>query len=471
MRQPNPEPLPDWFAELLAEDDAPPAAPQSHSRTADPARLSVGELEVLLDEKRRSERQLRQRELRARLGTGTLSESRPSSVGEVFPQHLDHSTEKKSARDTPPTDSKALLDQPYVPPAIAASIAHEVNPPLADDDTFSNRFRSPALEPPKRGVEGAPPRRGRFDKLWFGLEVLVIVLCLGALAYWLLDLTGHPLDSFFSDPKPTGMAAHGDGRTVNVTGGRPLAIALPQSAATIVAPTSPTATQGVLEAPVLPTQADTAITTAADPTNAVVAAPTQPSSIVGTAAPATTGATRSSSTAVAPTQSRNVPTPASTPVVVAPAPIQPVPATNFLNQPATRIVIPKIGVDTGMKEVTININRWQVADFAAGHHRGTANPGETGNMVVAGHRDIRGSVFLKLPDLAPGDLIYYYTDAGRYTYTVTDTFIVLPNDISVMDYTDEPTTTLITCTPIALATRRFIVRGRLTETPTGKPAR
>ena len=56
----------------------------------------------------------------------------------------------------------------------------------------------------------------------------------------------------------------------------------------------------------------------------------------------------------------------------------------------TEIRIPRIKLDARVREVTVRLDtwEWEVADFMAGHHTGTANPGETGNVVIAGHRDI-----------------------------------------------------------------------------------
>ncbi|HEX2910375.1 MAG TPA: sortase [Chloroflexia bacterium] len=129
--------------------------------------------------------------------------------------------------------------------------------------------------------------------------------------------------------------------------------------------------------------------------------------------------------------------------------------------PPRRLQISKLGIDTPVKEVTVNLGTWQVADFAAGHHRGTAMPGQAGNMVLVGHRDIRGSVFLRLNELQVGDEFKVTTDNAVYRYVVTSTFEVAPTQVEVMAPTTDPTATLITCTPVGLATKRLIVKARL----------
>jgi sortase A len=136
-------------------------------------------------------------------------------------------------------------------------------------------------------------------------------------------------------------------------------------------------------------------------------------------------------------------------------------AVDYSQSPPTRLVIPKIGLDTGVKEVTVKLGSWQVADYAAGHNLGTAYPGEIGNMVLAGHRDIRGNVFLRLPELQAGDQFQVYSNAGVFRYQVTSVFEVDPNDISVMNPSPESIATLITCTPLGTSARRLIVRAKL----------
>jgi LPXTG-site transpeptidase (sortase) family protein len=59
-----------------------------------------------------------------------------------------------------------------------------------------------------------------------------------------------------------------------------------------------------------------------------------------------------------------------------------------------------------------------------GHLEGTANPGQPGNIVLAGHNYNRGAfnwigVFYSLGTLQPGDLIYLVDEnAVRFTYQV-----------------------------------------------------
>jgi sortase A len=100
---------------------------------------------------------------------------------------------------------------------------------------------------------------------------------------------------------------------------------------------------------------------------------------------------------------------------------------------------------------------------AVGHVPGTALPGERGNAALAGHRD---TFFRKLKDVRKGDAIVVTTERGRYRYVVRDTHVVDPADVWVLDPTDGPTLTLVTCYPfnyLGSAPRRFIVRASMEE--------
>lgn len=120
-----------------------------------------------------------------------------------------------------------------------------------------------------------------------------------------------------------------------------------------------------------------------------------------------------------------------------PAPSDPRPA---------RVQIPKIGVDSPVVEVFVQDGTWQVADYAAGYHHGSALPGDAGNTVLAGHAGIRGAVFRSLGELTAGDEIYLDTGEWRFTYRVRESRSVWPDQVEVMDPTPTRVLTLITCT-------------------------
>lgn len=95
---------------------------------------------------------------------------------------------------------------------------------------------------------------------------------------------------------------------------------------------------------------------------------------------------------------------------------------------------------------------------ALGHVEGTAWPGETGNCVIAGHRNYSfGKLFHRLNEVKTGDEIYLDTLEEAYHYVVTEIRIVEPDAVEILNPTDRDQLTLFTCTPIYLATHRLVV--------------
>lgn len=96
-----------------------------------------------------------------------------------------------------------------------------------------------------------------------------------------------------------------------------------------------------------------------------------------------------------------------------------------------------------------------------GHEPGTAYIGETGNCVIAGHRNYSfGKYFNRLNEVAIGDNIYVDTKDATYKYEVYDIIVVEPDDLSVLDNTDEEIITLYTCTPVVIGTHRLVVKAK-----------
>lgn len=127
----------------------------------------------------------------------------------------------------------------------------------------------------------------------------------------------------------------------------------------------------------------------------------------------------------------------------------------------SRLQIAVLGLDTPVVEVGVVDGAWQVADYAAGYHRGSGLPGDVGNTVLAGHAGLRGGVFRDLGQLTPGDDVLLDTGNWRYRYRVRALSQVLPHQIEVMAPTPTPVLTLITCT--AWDTQRLIVVADLIE--------
>lgn len=150
----------------------------------------------------------------------------------------------------------------------------------------------------------------------------------------------------------------------------------------------------------------------------------------------------------------------------------------FVSQ-VSRIIIPAIGVDWKVVEVGWEIVTdpdgqqvavWQVAEYAVGHHHGSANPGEGDNVVLAGHVGGYGMVFRDLYYVQPGDEIIVYSGGEQYLYRVQERLVLdeehVPDEqrIANASYIQPMGTemlTLVTCWPLegpAQFSQRVIVR-------------
>ena len=124
--------------------------------------------------------------------------------------------------------------------------------------------------------------------------------------------------------------------------------------------------------------------------------------------------------------------------------------------PLSRIAIPRLGVSVVVSE---GIKPHTLAR-AAGHIPGTAFPDEIGNVGIAGHRD---TFFRKLGEIQADDVITLTTPEGSYEYAVEWSSVVTPSDVEVLEPSDTPLLTLVTCYPftyVGPAPSRFIVRAR-----------
>jgi sortase A len=136
-------------------------------------------------------------------------------------------------------------------------------------------------------------------------------------------------------------------------------------------------------------------------------------------------------------------------------------ATDHADPRPQRLSIPAISATMRVDEVFLINGQWQVAEYAAGYHDGTALPGLIGNSVISGHAGLRGAVFKDLGRLKPGDEVIVETASWRYTYRVRSSLSVWPHQVEVMNPTPTPVLTLITCTNWDL--QRLIVFADLTD--------
>lgn len=158
----------------------------------------------------------------------------------------------------------------------------------------------------------------------------------------------------------------------------------------------------------------------------------------------------------------------------------PIPDAAGALRPATveRIILPSIKVDSKVIEVGWELVEqggqqvavWQVAEYAVGQHVGSANPGEGGNVVLAGHVGGFGQVFRDLYYVRPGEPVVLYSEGRQFLYTVEERLVVTEEGVSaeqraenarLIAETDSEVVTLVTCWPATgpdKFTQRVIIR-------------
>jgi LPXTG-site transpeptidase (sortase) family protein len=159
------------------------------------------------------------------------------------------------------------------------------------------------------------------------------------------------------------------------------------------------------------------------------------------------------------------------------------------NEPATatagpgRLIIPAIALDSaiipvGWTPVVINgqmYGQWDTAKNEVGWHNLSANLGQSGNTVLAGHSDINTKIFRNLQDVDIGDEIVAISgvDGQPHHYAVTQKVLLqeagVPLETRIKNAqwiapTNDERLTLVTCSRPG-ATHRLIVVAR----PVGPP--
>lgn len=99
-------------------------------------------------------------------------------------------------------------------------------------------------------------------------------------------------------------------------------------------------------------------------------------------------------------------------------------------------------------------------DYVVAKYRNSANFGQVGNVILAGHNNMKGSIFKNLYKVKIGDIIEFKTDNNIYKYKLTERVIVNPSDSSLLTQDiSKKEITLITC--INSAKERLILKGKI----------
>ena len=126
-------------------------------------------------------------------------------------------------------------------------------------------------------------------------------------------------------------------------------------------------------------------------------------------------------------------------------------APGILKAPSIDFEVPLI---EGTDDLTLN--------RAVGHIEGTAVPGSSGNIGIAGHRD---GIFRGLKNVRPGELIELFHRNRADRYVLDEILIVATEETSVLSPRAKPSPTLVTCYPfyfVGSAPSRYIVHAPAT---------
>ncbi|MCZ2803620.1 class E sortase [Modestobacter sp. VKM Ac-2983] len=173
-----------------------------------------------------------------------------------------------------------------------------------------------------------------------------------------------------------------------------------------------------------------------------------------------------------------------------PTAVLPVLVEPAAGEPLAVLRIPRLGED--YQQVVLQGTDEAQLSQGPGHYAGTAMPGQPGNLAMAGHRVGKGSPFMDLDQLRPGDPIVVETADAWFVYRVlgdpaTGDFttdpsgipgqqIVRPSDVDVIApmpgvagaAPSGTYLTMTTCHPKYSARQRLIVHAGLDGAPVAK---
>lgn len=135
------------------------------------------------------------------------------------------------------------------------------------------------------------------------------------------------------------------------------------------------------------------------------------------------------------------------------------------------LTVPKIGI----KDATVHSNSTDMSpEGFIGHYKGSALPGEVGNVFLYGHSVLQmfynprnyQTIFSTLDKLTVGDSFTINYNNKSYIYEVFESRALRIDEVKPLAtirpaYLNESTITLMTCWPPGLKSKRFVVKASL----------
>lgn len=136
---------------------------------------------------------------------------------------------------------------------------------------------------------------------------------------------------------------------------------------------------------------------------------------------------------------------------------------NSINESAEslpkRLLIPGVNVDVEVKKASAVNGYWEVFEDTAGWGEGSGVSGQPGNQVIFAHA--RENLFLPLKGVSQEMKVYVLTNAGWFSYKITEIKEVFPNEVEVIAPTEDETLTLYTCSGFNDSKRLIVVAKRV----------
>jgi sortase A len=126
-----------------------------------------------------------------------------------------------------------------------------------------------------------------------------------------------------------------------------------------------------------------------------------------------------------------------------------------------RVIIPKIGVNAKVVEGESD----QALLKGAWHLPSTSTPDQGSNTVITGHRfrflPPNNTTFYLLDKLGVDDQITVIWEDKEYHYKVKETKVVTPEQVEILEPSDQSILTLFTCTPLFTSEKRLVIISEL----------
>ena len=132
-------------------------------------------------------------------------------------------------------------------------------------------------------------------------------------------------------------------------------------------------------------------------------------------------------------------------------------------KPIGRIEIPSIDADYVVVEGTAEAD----LERGPGPYPDAGLPGQGRTVAIAGHRTTYGAPFNEIDKIDAGDPIVLEMPYGKFTYEVTDTRIVDPDQTGIVDDVGHERLVLTSCHPLYSAAQRYAVIADLKQIDLG----